>query len=197
MRHFPIRRDGARFQSDEGQPICVACRHQFCQEFLTNGCCQMDQTSNNQTIATEKAPSSVVAQIMDPICTASLADLLTEIAAIEREKQSLNRQRHTLARMMLSQIRGIPVESLSELLPQSALDREVQLAMAAHQAAYEERLMAASDLGRRILELRQLKASLLGIDLLAGSPDQLLARAAKLLGDEQESFVEWNGPLLV
>ena len=109
MRHFPIRRDGARFQSDEGQPICVACRHQFCQEFLTNGCCQMDQTSNNQTIATEKAPSSVVAQIMDPICTASLADLLTEIAAIEREKQSLNRQRHTLSRLMLAQVRSVQI----------------------------------------------------------------------------------------
>ena len=101
---------------------------------------------------------------MDPIRTASLADLLTEIAAIEREKQSLKRQQHMLSRLMPAQVRGIPVESLSELLPQSAIDREVQLAMAAHQAAYEERLMAASDFGRRILELRQLKASLLGIN---------------------------------
>ena len=126
MRHFPIHRDGARFQSDEGQPICAACRHQFFQEFLTNGCCQMDQTTNHETIAKEKAPPSVVAQIMDPIRTASLADLLTEIAAIERENQSLKRQRHMLSRLILAQIRGVPIESLSELLPQSALDHEVQ-----------------------------------------------------------------------
>ena len=135
MRHFPIHRDGAHFPNDGRQPFCAVCRHQFCQEFLTNGCCQMDQNANHETIAKEKAPPSVVAQIMDPTRTASLADLLTEIAAIEREKQSLKRQRHLHSRLMLAQIGGIPVESLSELLPQSAIDREVQLAMAAYQSA--------------------------------------------------------------
>lgn len=125
MRHFQIHRDGARFQSDEGQPICVACRHQFCQEFLTNGCCQIGQATNEEAIATEKAPTGVVAQIMDPIRTAGIADLLTEIAAIECEKQSLKRQQHWLSRLMLAQICGIPVESLSELRPRSAIDSEV------------------------------------------------------------------------
>ncbi len=95
----------------------------------------MGQTANHETIPTKKAPPSVVAQITDPIRTASLADLLTEIAAIEREEQSLKRQQHMLSRLMLAQVRDIPVESLSELLPQSAIDREVQLAMAAHQSA--------------------------------------------------------------
>ena len=148
----------------------------------------MDQTANHETISTKKAPPSVVAQIMDPIRTASLADLLTEIAAIEREKQSLKRQRHLHSRLMLARIGGIPVESRSELLPQSVLDREVQLALAAHQAAYEERLMAASDFGRRILGFHRLKVRLLGVDLPTSRLDQLLARAAKLLGDEPDIF---------
>ncbi len=120
MRHFQNHRDGARFQSDDEQPIGVACRHLFCQEFLTNGCCQRDQTTNNETITTQKTPPSVVAQIMDPIRTASLTDLLTEIAAFERKRQSLKRQRHTLSRLMLAQVRGVPVESLSGLIRSAA-----------------------------------------------------------------------------
>jgi hypothetical protein len=120
MRHFQIHRDGARVQSDDEQLLCVACRHQFCQEFLTNGCCQRDQTTNNETIATQKSPPSVVAQIMDPIRTDSVANLLTEIAAFEREKQSLKQHRHTLSRLMLAQVRGVPVESLSRLIRSAA-----------------------------------------------------------------------------
>ena len=77
----------------------------------------MDQTTNHETISTKKAPPSVVAQITNQVRTANLADLLTEIAALEREKLSPNRQRQLLSRLMLAQVRGIPVESLADLLP--------------------------------------------------------------------------------
>ena len=72
----------------------------------------------------------------------------------------LHKQKHRLLRQMVARIRNVSVESISILEPPSQLEREIEATIAHHQAICESRLLAESDIGRRILELRQWRAAL-------------------------------------
>jgi len=88
---------------------------------------------------------------------------------------------------MLARVRGVPVESI-DVNSLYRFDQEVDSAVNRRKAAHEDELLAASELGQRILKLRQEKENLLDTVWLATSPKQikeLWSKVAELLGERQ------------
>ena len=91
-----------------------------------------------------------------------VSELLARLDSLNRQRVGLFEQKHRLLRQMVARIRNVSVESISILEPLSQLEREIEATIAHHQAICESRLFAESDIGRRILELRQWRAALTG-----------------------------------
>ncbi len=91
-----------------------------------------------------------------------VSELLARLDSLNRQRVGLFEQKHRLLRQMVARIRNVSVESISVLEPLSQLEREIEATIAHHQAICESRLLAESDIGRRILELRQWRAALTG-----------------------------------
>ncbi len=91
-----------------------------------------------------------------------VSELLARLDSLNRQRGGLFEQKHRRLRQMVARIRNVSVESISVLEPLSQLEREIEATIAHHQAICESRLLAESDIGRRILELRQWRAALTG-----------------------------------
>ncbi len=91
-----------------------------------------------------------------------VSELLARLDSLNRQRSALTEQKHRLVRLMVARIRNVPVEAMSLLEPPQQLEREIEATIAHHQAICESRLLAESDFGRRILELRQWRAALTG-----------------------------------
>ena len=91
-----------------------------------------------------------------------VSELLARLDSLNRQRVGLFEQKHRLLRQMVARIRNVSVESVSILEQPSQLEREIEATIAHHQAICESRLLAESDIGRRILELRQWRAALTG-----------------------------------
>ncbi len=91
-----------------------------------------------------------------------VSELLARLDSLHRQRIVLIEQKHRLLRQMVARIRNVSVESVSILEPLSQLEQEIEATIAYHQANCESRLLAESDIGRRILELRQWRAALTG-----------------------------------
>ena len=91
-----------------------------------------------------------------------VSELLARLDSLHRQRIVLIEQKHRLLRQMVARIRNVSVESVSMLEPLPQLEREIEATIAHHHANCESRLFAESDIGRRILELRQWRAALTG-----------------------------------
>lgn len=91
-----------------------------------------------------------------------VSELLARLDSLNRQRAALTEQKHRLLRLMVARIRNVPVEAMSVLESPPQLEREIEATIAHHQTICESRLLAESDFGRRILELRQWRAALTG-----------------------------------
>lgn len=115
-----------------------------------------------------------------------LAELQRETEEIEQQKQQLEKRKQQITQKMLATIRGVPVESVDDF-NHYHVDREVEAAVGRRQKVFEEELLAAHEVGREIVLLRQEKENLLDTIWLATSPSQLKTlwtKVAELLCDE-------------
>lgn len=88
---------------------------------------------------------------------------------------------------MLAHVRGVPVDDVDDYHAYRH-DHEVNAAMQRRQSVHEDELLAESEVGQRILKLREEKENLLDTVWLATSPKQikeLRSKVAELLDDKQ------------
>ena len=115
-----------------------------------------------------------------------LAELQTELDALTRQQEELERREQHLHRAMLAVVRRCPVDQVDEHYCRSQ-PHDVSQAIQRRLAVHEDELLAEDDVGRTILRLRHEKDSLLDVIWLATSPTevkQLWQRVTELLGDE-------------
>jgi hypothetical protein len=89
--------------------------------------------------------------------------------------------------MLLSLVRSVPVEDVDDYHAYR-YDHEVDNAVSRRQAVHEYELLAESEIGQRILKLREDEDNLLGTVWLATSPKlikELWSKVAELLGGNQ------------
>ena len=118
----------------------------------------------------------------------NLADLQADIDNIEREEDALDKRKSLLNRTMLARVRSVPLETIDQHYSPSHYNNEVENAIKSRQTIHEDKRLAESEVGRRILQLRQERENLLDTVWLAASSKQikdLWAKVAELLGDEQ------------
>ena len=118
----------------------------------------------------------------------SVAELQTDVDAIEAEEEALSKRKSVLHRTMLARVRRVPLETIDLNYTPNYYNNEVENAIKSRQAIHEDELLAECDIGRRILTLRKERESLLDCVWLASSPIQvreLWAKLSELLGDEQ------------
>ena len=116
-----------------------------------------------------------------------LAEHQAELDEIERQKEALERREKQLHKAMLARIRGVQPEDLDDYFSYRH-DSEVDRAISRRKAVHEDELLAESELGQRVLRLRQEREELLDVVWLATSPKQikqLWSKVANLLGDQQ------------
>ena len=116
-----------------------------------------------------------------------LAEMQHELDDIERQRKDLNKREERTERAMLAHIRGVPQEEISDY-DVYRHDTEIGNAIHSRQAVHEDELLAESETGRQILQLRLEKDELLDTVWLATSPKQikdLWCKVVELLGDEQ------------
>ncbi len=104
--------------------------------------------------------------------------------------EALEKREFQVEREMLAKVRGVPVESI-EAQPYR-YDQEVNNAVERRQSVFEDELLAESEPGRRIRQLRVEKDSLLDTIWIATSPREikvLWTKVGELLGDEQTALV--------
>ena len=121
------------------------------------------------------------------LASLGLSEMQAEVDAIEQQRMELVDRDRQLERAMLARVRGVPVESIDEN-SLYRFDQEVDSAVNRRKAAHEDELLADSELGQRILKLRQEKENLLDTVWLATSPKQikeLWSKVAELLGERQ------------
>jgi len=119
-----------------------------------------------------------------------LDQLHAEKESIEEQHEALEKREFEVEREMLAKVRGVPPESI-EGQPYR-YDQEVTRAVERRQAVFEDELLAESERGRRILQLRLERENLLDVVWLATSPKQLKtlwSKVAELLGDEPTALV--------
>ena len=118
----------------------------------------------------------------------NLADLQVEIDEIERQEETLDKRKSLLNRTMLARVRNVPLETIDQHFSNSYYNNEVENAIKSRQTVHEDKLLAESAVGKRILDLRSERENLLDTVWLAASSKQikeLWAKVAELLGDEQ------------
>ncbi len=118
----------------------------------------------------------------------NLADLQADIDNIEREEEALDKRKSLLNRTMLARVRSVPLETIDQHYSPSHYNNEVENAIKSRQTIHEDKLLADSEVGGRILQLRRERENLLDTVWLAASSKQikdLWAKVAELLGDEQ------------
>lgn len=118
----------------------------------------------------------------------NLADLQTEIDDIEREEETLDKRKSLLNRTMLARVRSVPLETIDQHYSPTHYNNEVESAIKSRQTIHEDKLLADSEVGGRILQLRRERDNLLDTVWLASSSRQikeLWGKVAELLGDEQ------------
>ncbi len=116
-----------------------------------------------------------------------LAEMQRELDAAEQQKSALEKRERQVGRAMLAHVRGVPAGDIEDYHSYRH-DQEVQNAVKRRQAVHEDELLAKSDLGNQILQLRIEKENLLDTVWLATSPKQikeLWSKVAELLNDEQ------------
>jgi hypothetical protein len=116
-----------------------------------------------------------------------LAELQTELDAIEEQKLDLDRRQDRVHRSMLASVRRTAVENVAEL-HLGYLHHEVTNAIERRQTVHEDELLAEDPRGQEILRLRQEKENLLDTVWLATSGQQikeLWKKVADLLSEEQ------------
>ena len=116
-----------------------------------------------------------------------LAEMQAELDNIEKQKAELEKRERQAHKAMLARVRGVPVSEIDDYFGYRG-DNEVTDAVKRRQDVHEEELLAESEQGRRILQLREEKDNLLDTVWLASSPRQikeLWSKVAELLGDQQ------------
>ena len=106
---------------------------------------------------------------------------------IAQQKLKTDKREKQLDRAMLARVRGVPLEDIDEY-DAYRFDHEVDKAIHRRQSVHEDELLAESEIGQRILKLRQEKENLLDTVWLATSPKQikeLWSKVAELLGERQ------------
>ena len=114
-----------------------------------------------------------------------LGDLQAELDAIEEQEKQLGARSKAIQRQMLATVRGTPVDEST--IYYSRQNSEVEKAVGRRQAVYEERFLAESELGQRIVWLRQERENLLDTVWLATSGNEVRAlwsKEAELLGEQ-------------
>lgn len=115
-----------------------------------------------------------------------LAELQAELDRAERESELLADQKRHIERAMLAIVRGVPIDAIDRHVPYGH-EGEIFKATERRQKVHEAELLAESDLGRRILQLRLEKEHLLDTVWLATSPvdvKTLWSKVNELLGDD-------------
>lgn len=120
------------------------------------------------------------------LASLGLSQLQAELDQVDREQKALQRREAALDRQMLAQVRGVPPETID---PNDMYrhDQEVNRAIETRAKVHEDDLLAESETGRKILELRNERDNLLDTVWLATSSAQmktLWSKVAELLGDE-------------
>ena len=118
----------------------------------------------------------------------TVADLQTDVDAIEKQEEELLQRKNLLHRTMLARVRRVPLETIDHSYTPNYYNNEVENAIKSRQSIHEDELLAESEVGRRILQLRREKENLLDTVWLAISSKQikeLWGKVAELLGDEQ------------
>jgi hypothetical protein len=121
-----------------------------------------------------------------------LADLQRESDQVDEQKLHLEKRHQQITQQMLATVRGVPVESVDDHHSYHA-EREVETAVGRRQKVFEEELLAAHEVGREIVTLRQEKENLLDTIWLATSPSQLKllwAKVADLLRDDSTQLLK-------
>jgi hypothetical protein len=116
-----------------------------------------------------------------------LAQLYAELDAIHEQSRQLEERETNVKRSMLAIVRGESADDLSRH-DVYRWDTEVHAAIKRRQSLHEDELLAESETGRRILELRQERENLLDTVWLATSSTQirtLWTQLGELLDDEQ------------
>jgi len=120
------------------------------------------------------------------LASLKLAELEQEVQAIDEQKVQLDERHEQIVRQMLATIRGVPVEKVDDHHRYHG-GNEVETAVGRRQKVFEEELLAAHEVGREIVKLRQEKENLLDTIWLATSPSQLKTlwtKVVELLHDE-------------
>ena len=118
----------------------------------------------------------------------NLAELQADVDAIEKEEETFGERKSLLQRTMLARVRRVPLETIDQHHFPSHYNNEVENAVKVRQTIHEDELLAACDIGRRILALRCERESLLDVIWLSTSPVQVRevwSKVSDLLGDEQ------------
>jgi hypothetical protein len=116
-----------------------------------------------------------------------LAEMQREREAIEQQQTALDKRDCQLERAMTAHLRGVSADDISDRDAYKH-DQELQSALQRRQTVHEDELLAESDVGQRILQLREEKDNLLDTVWLATSPMQikeLWKKVAELLDDNQ------------
>ncbi|QDU74649.1 hypothetical protein Pan97_16610 [Bremerella volcania] len=121
------------------------------------------------------------------LASLGLSKMQQELDEVEQQKSALEKRERQIERAMLAHVRGVPVEDIDDY-HSYRYDHEVDSAVNRRQAVHEDELLAESENGQRILQLREEKDNLLDTVWLATSPKQikeLWSKVADLLGDDQ------------
>lgn len=116
-----------------------------------------------------------------------LAEMQTELDAIDEQEKALEKREHQLSKAMLAHVRGVSPDDIRDSYYGGHAHEEVVRAVTRRQVVHEDELLAASERGQRIRQLRQERDNLLDIVWLASSSrqiKQLWGKVATLLGDE-------------
>ena len=113
-----------------------------------------------------------------------LADNQRELDEIRKQKEKLDEREEVLKNQLLARVRGVHINEVGSTY---GCDTEVNKAIRPRVEAHEAQILMSSDVGRRIVELRREKDSLLDTVWLATSSVQikeLWGKVATLLRDE-------------
>ncbi len=116
-----------------------------------------------------------------------LAEMQKELDAIQQQTSALEKRESQIEKAMVAHVRGVPVEDVNDS-HSYRYECEVNNTVTRRQTVHEDELLAGSEIGQRVLNLREEKDNLLDTVWLATSPKQikeLWSKVAELLGDKQ------------
>jgi hypothetical protein len=96
-----------------------------------------------------------------------------ELCAIDEQSKTLETRERQIQRAMVAKVRGVTLDDISEGVYGRFAQPEIQRAMQRRQESHEEELLAESEQGRQILQLRKERENLLDTVWLATSGTQL------------------------